>query len=89
MKKALIVTSVISEVDMTPAGVAYLATVLNEKEYDFDILNLSGSINYFSAPEELYGSCKSPEWLNPDSVRCASWMDAYFEEPKLDYDLVL
>jgi len=86
MTRALIVSSAISEPGMTPAGVAYVATVLNHYGIAFDILDLSGTIDYVDAPEELYVPCNSKDWLNPQAIANAHWIDPFLPHHDDDYD---
>ncbi len=60
--KALIVTSATSEKYMTQASVLYLASWFNKYKGEVEILDLSGTIDYFDPPDEFFGS---ENWLNP------------------------
>jgi len=64
--KALIVSSATSEKHMTQAGVLYLATWLKDHYIDFEILDMSGTIDYFDPPDEFFSSWDSDNWLNPN-----------------------
>lgn len=82
--KALIVSSATSDkVDM-PAGVVYLATIFDILSIPFDILDLSGSIDYFDPPEELLTNNSVKDWLSP----YVSWIDKYLPEQCAEVDLI-
>ena len=88
MKKALIVSSPTSENDKSQSSLIYLATALNNIEVQFDILDLSGQIDYFDPPEEFLSSCDSKYWLSPQIFQEASWLDDYLPEVSEKYDAI-
>ncbi|MBC8481097.1 MAG: hypothetical protein H8D47_00320, partial [Planctomycetes bacterium] len=88
MKKALIVSSPTCEKDKTQSSLVYLATVLNNLGIQFDILDLSGEIDYFDPPEELFSSCESEYWLSSRIFHEAPWLDDYLPEVSNGYDAV-
>ncbi len=89
MKKALIVSSPTSENDKFQSSLIYLATALNNIEVQFDILDLSGQIDYFDPPEEFLSSCDSEYWLSPQIFQEASWLDDYLPEVSEKYDAII
>ena len=64
--KALLVTSASSEKHMTQASILYLASWLKRDKVDFEILDMSGTIDYFNPPDEFFSSWDSNNWLNAD-----------------------
>jgi hypothetical protein len=88
-EKVLIVCSPTSEKDKTQASLVYLATVLNEAEIEYDVLDLGGSINYFDPPEEFFSPCDSEYWLSPRIFDDAHWFDRYFPSDYKGYDAVV
>ncbi len=76
-----LVTSLASERGMTQASSAYLATALAQAGWECYVVDLSGVVDYYDAPESLYMSCDSPQWLNPQAIRDADWMDAFLPGP--------
>lgn len=77
MRRCTIISSLTSEKQMTQAGLVYLATGLANAGYDSQLIDLSGKLSYFNPPDELYSSCDSPLWLNPDAIKYSEWMDSY------------
>ena len=69
MGKALIVTSASSEKHMTQASILYLASWLKKTKTDFEILDMSGTIDYFNPPDEFFSPWDSKDWLNRDIFR--------------------
>jgi hypothetical protein len=88
MKKALIVSSPTCENDKTQSSLVYLATALHNLGIQFDILDLSGEIDYFDPPEEFFSPCDSEEWLSPRIFHEASWLDDYIPSISEEYDAV-
>ncbi len=88
MRNCTVVSSLTSEQWMTQAGLVYLCTALARAQYNFQVIDLSGRIVYFSSPEELHLRCNSPYWMNPDSIRYGDWMDRYLPSADLAGDLV-
>ena len=88
MKKALIVSSPTCEKDKTQSSLIYLATALNNVGIQFDILDLSGEIDYFDPPDELFSSCESERWLSSNIFHEANWLDDYLPENSNEYDAV-
>lgn len=80
MNEISVVSSLVSERHMTQAGLAYVCTAVQKHGLLPMLVDLSGSIPYFDAPEELYCSCTAAEWMNPDSIAEAPWMDCYFPD---------
>ena len=72
-----VITSLYSKKNMTQAGVIYLSTALSNAKVLPDIIDLSGSLDYFDSPEELYSEYNSKNWLNPNSITHGVWMDKY------------
>lgn len=55
----------------------YLATALNKLGIQFDLLDLSGTTNYFDPPQEFFAPCDSEYWLSPRIFHEASWLNNY------------
>ncbi len=87
--KVLIVSSPTSEEDKTQASLLYIATVLNVAGIYYDILDLSGSIDYFDPPEEFFCPCDSEFWLSSRIFYDAHWLDQYLESEYKKYDAVI
>jgi len=64
--KALIVTSASSKEHVTQASVLYLAAWFEKYKGEIEILDMSGTIDYFDPPDEFFSSWNSKSWLNPD-----------------------
>lgn len=78
MKHCTIVSSLVSDSGMTQAGLAYLATSLQRLGCNFNLIDMSGTIDYFNAPKELYTPCNSHLWMNPKSItHYGLWMEDY------------
>lgn len=88
MKKALIVSSPTCEENKTQSSMVYLATALNNFGIQFDILDLSGDIDYFDPEEEFFSSCESEHWMSSRVFYEASWLDDYLPEISNGYDAV-
>ena len=77
MKKCVVVSSLVSDKSVTQAGLVYLLTSLTRLGYEFQLIDLSETFDYFDAPSEIYQRCDSSDWMNPDSITNADWMDVY------------
>jgi hypothetical protein len=77
MKKCSVVSSLTSQKNITQAGLIYLLTALLRSGYKYNLIDLSGKIKYFDAPEELYVKCDSSLWMNPQSIIDGDWMVCY------------
>ena len=82
VRNCSVVSSLTSENWMTQAGLVYLVTGLARAGYDFQLLDLSGRISYFSSPEGLHSRCDSQLWMNPQAIKSGEWMDSYL--PSVD-----
>jgi len=80
MKLCSLVTSLTSNKGMTQASLVYIYTALVKSGMQVNLYDLSGTISYYDAPEELYTSCDSISWMNPDSIKEGCWMDDYLPE---------
>lgn len=89
VKKVLIVSSPTCEPDKTQTSLVYLGTILQKLHIDFEILDLSGTIDYFDAPKEFYTPCDSQYWLSSRIFYEASWLDNYLPDLLIDYDAIL
>ena len=88
MKKALIISSPTCENDKTQSSLIYLSTALNNADIQFEILDLSGKIDYFDPPDEFFSSCESKYWLSPRIFHEASWLDDFFPGNLTEFDAV-
>jgi len=89
LNRALIVSSPTCEKDKTQAGLTYLATVLNKLGIQFEVLDLSGTIDYFDPPKEFFSPCDSKYWLSPRIFHEASWLDDYLPNYATEFDVIL
>jgi len=88
IKEVLIVSSPTSEKDKTQTSLIYLATVLNKLGIQFDLLDLSGKIDYFDPPQKFFSPCDSEYWLSPQIFHEAHWLDDYLPNYRKEYDAV-
>ncbi len=58
-EKNLFVSSPTCGADRTKTSLAHHATTLRELGAEFDLLDLSGTIDYFDPPEEFLSPCDS------------------------------
>jgi hypothetical protein len=77
MRKCTVISSLVSNPAVTQAGIVYLLTGLQQAGYAPQLIDLSGTIDYFDAPAQLYSKCTSQTWMNPGSIRRGEWMDEY------------
>jgi len=59
----------------------YLCTALAGRGYAPELVDLSGRIGFYDPPDDLWATCDSDAWRNPDSIRHGEWMDGYLPEP--------
>lgn len=83
--KALLVTSASSEKHMTQASILYLASWLKKDKVDFEILDMSGTIDYFNPPDEFFSPWDSKNWLNKDIFYKNQLVDEYIEADTVYY----
>lgn len=88
LNNALIVSSPTCEVDKTQTSVVYLASMLKEMDIEFEVLDLSGEIEYFDPPKEFLCSFDSKYWLSSRIFYEAQWLDRYFPNEFNDFDTV-
>jgi len=88
LNKGLIVSSPTCEKDKTQTSLIYIATILNKLGIQFDLLDLSGTINYFDPPKEFFSRCDSEYWLSPRIFHEASWLDNYLPGNPAKFDVV-
>lgn len=88
LNKGLMVSSPTCEKDKTQTSLIYIATILNKLGIQFDLLDLSGTINYFDPPKEFFSPCDSEYWLSPRIFHEASWLDNYFPNDPAKFDAV-
>lgn len=88
LRNALIVCSPTCEEDKTQTSVIYIATVLNELNIEFDVLELSGLIDYYDPPKQFFSPCDSIYWLSHQVFHDAHWLDAFLPSEYLQYDVV-
>ena len=88
LNKGLIVSSPTCEKDKTQTSLIYIATVLNKRGIQFDLLDLSGRIDYFDPPHEFFSPCDSEYWLSPRVFHEASWLDDYLPSDPAKFDAV-
>lgn len=89
MNKCTVVTSLCSGTEMTQAGAVYLCTALTNANISYQLLDLSGRLDYTNTPKELNTKCDSPDWLNPNSIKFGDWMDDYLPKLNIINDYVL
>jgi len=88
LNKGLIVSSPTCEKDKTQTSLIYLVTVLNRLGIEFDLLDLSGKIDYFDPPQEFFPPCDSKYWLSPSIFHESSWLDDLLPENHTEFDAV-
>lgn len=86
--KTLIVSSATSGKDDTQAGLFYIATALDVLGIPFDVLDLSGSIDYFNPPNNLMSPINSDYWLSSRIFYDGLWMDKYLLGTYGDIDVI-
>lgn len=89
LEHILIVSSLTSEKDKTQTSLIYLSTILDKLNIKYDLLDLSGTLDYFNPPKEFFSSCNSEYWLSPKVFHDAEWLDEYLPENYSKYDAVL
>lgn len=77
MKKVLVVTSPTCEHDKMQSSIVYLCTLLSQQEIKFDILDLSGMIDYYDPPEEFLSPCSSKYWLSSKIFHDGIWLNKH------------
>lgn len=88
LNNVLVVSSPTSEGDKNQASITYLATILNKLNINFDILDLSGTMDYFNPPQEFFSSCDSEYWLSPFIFHEATWLDDFLPNSYAEFDAV-
>ena len=86
--KYLIITSPTTESNVSQASIFYLANMLKEKGCDYEIMDLSGTIDYFNPPHRMFGKRNKDLWLSTDIFN-EDWIDKYIPEPVENYDVIL
>lgn len=79
--KSLLVTSASSEKNMTQAGILYLASWLKKSGVEFEVLDMSGTTDYFDPPDEFFSPWDSKNWLNKDIFNTDLSLD---DHPEVD-----
>jgi len=88
MNRCSLVSSLTSAKGMTQAGLIYVYSALVARGFQVKLYDLSGTISYFDAPGELYTSCDSPSWMNPESIIEGDWLDEYLPVIEKPTDIV-
>jgi hypothetical protein len=88
IERVLIVSSPTCEKDKTQSSVVYLATVLSDLGLEFDLLDLSGTIEYFDPPEEFFSPCDSEFWRSSRIFSDFTWLDHHLPTTCAEYDAV-
>ncbi|MFC1611485.1 hypothetical protein ACFL6C_11035 [Myxococcota bacterium] len=81
-KHATVISSVTCGEELLPAGVAYVCSALRRAGWEFDFLDLRGSLDAAMPPDELLTPFDSPLWMSPQCVEQGEWMDPLL--PPLD-----
>lgn len=76
-KRVLLVSSPTCEPDKTQTSIVYLATTLDDLGMEFDVLDLSGTIDYFKPPEEFFSPWESEFWSSPRIFSDCDWLDRF------------
>lgn len=71
--KVCVVSSPTSEKNKTQASVLKLVTMLYKGGADYNIVDLSGMIDYFNPPTKYLSRCDSPYWLSPKVFEDFDW----------------
>lgn len=80
MTDCAVVSSISADRRKTQAGLVYLLTALERFGFSPTFIDLSGRVDYYNAPKELYMPVGSSEWLNATAVAGSLWMDEYLPE---------
>jgi len=86
---ATIISSTCAERGKTQAGLVYLCSALARRGVARELIDLSGSVEFYRAPEELYQGWDSPEWMDADSIRRADWLDEHLPSPEISGSVAL
>lgn len=77
--KVTIVTSCVCDKNITNAGIILLKSFLKSEGIDFDVFDLSGTLDYFSPPKEIYSFCNDPLWGKIDAITTQNWIAKYIK----------
>lgn len=88
LNNVLVVSSPTSEKDKTQTSLIYLITMLNRLGIQFDLLDLSGKIDYFNPPQNFFSTCDSKYWLSPRIFHEASWIDDFLPGNLTEFEAV-
>ncbi len=86
--KYLILTSPTTESNVSQTIIFYLANMLKERNSEYEIMDLSGTINYFNPPHRLFGKRNRDLWLSAE-VFNEDWIDRYIPDPVGHCDVIL
>ncbi len=88
LNNVLVVSSPTSEKDKTQTSLIYLVTMLNRLGIQFDLLDVSGKIDYFDPPQDFFSPCDSEYWFSPRIFHEASWLDDFLPGSFAEFDTV-
>ncbi len=88
LNNVLVVSSPTSEKDKTQTSLIYLVTILSRLGIRYDLLDISGKIDYFDPPVGFFFSCDSEYWLSPRIFHDASWLDDFLPGNLTEFDAV-
>lgn len=88
LEHALIVSSPTSKKDKTQTSLVYLSTILNKLNVEYDLADLSGTIDYFDPPREFFSQWNSKHWLSSKIFYDAKWLDNYLPKDFKKYNAI-
>ncbi len=89
MKDYLIIPSFTVGEGESQTSMFYLATLLNNLGFTYDVLDINTTINYYNPPEYIYNDSNRTLWLD-ENLFNEEWIDDYIPEIEdVSYDTVL
>ena len=89
MKDYLIIPSFTVGEGESQTSIFYLATLLNDLDATYDVLDINTTINYYNPPEYIYNDLNKTLWLD-ENLFNEEWIDDYIPEIEdVSYDTIL
>ncbi len=89
MKNYLIIPSFTVGEGESQTSIFYLATLLNNLGFTYDVLDVDTTINYYDPPEYIYNDSNKTLWLD-ENLFNEEWIDDYLPEIEdVNYDTLL
>jgi hypothetical protein len=79
MKDYFIIPSFAIEDDISQTSIFYIVTLLNERKFTYNILDIKTTINYYDPPEQIYSNLNKELWLN-EKLFDEKWIDDYIPD---------